>query len=91
MVRRRYSELLILDMKEETNPRGRGYLPKEEAYEQLKYRTGQDFGDDVAAWEKWVNDHPFSTHGSDEVDRRLKSSPLLKKLNQIIDEADCES
>ena len=32
----------------------REYLPKDVAYEKLKAMTGQDFGDDPDAWERWV-------------------------------------
>jgi hypothetical protein len=31
------------------------YLPKEAAYRELKSISGQDFGDDVAAWEAWCH------------------------------------
>jgi hypothetical protein len=29
------------------------YLPKEEAYRELKELSGQDFGYDYDSWEKW--------------------------------------
>jgi hypothetical protein len=34
----------------------REYLPKNVAYEKLKAMTGQDFGDDHEAWERWVRE-----------------------------------
>ena len=50
-------EGLILNLKQEIRPGRRAYLTKEKAYETLKKWTGQDFGYDVAAWEKWLTDH----------------------------------
>jgi hypothetical protein len=50
-------EGLLLNLKQEI-PRGRReYLPKELALERLKKWTGQDFGHDVAAWERWLAEH----------------------------------
>lgn len=50
--------LLILNQKQELPPYLTGYSnKKEEALETLKKWTGQDFGYDVAAWEKWLLDH----------------------------------
>lgn len=34
------------------------YMTREEAYEMLKERTGQDFGYDVDAWKKWLKANP---------------------------------
>jgi hypothetical protein len=28
-------------------------MPKEKAYQSLKALSGEDFGDDIDAWEKW--------------------------------------
>jgi hypothetical protein len=51
-------EGLLLNLKQEIPPhRRREYLPKERALELLKQWTGQDFGDDVAAWERWIAEH----------------------------------
>ena len=35
-----------------------GYQPREEALEELKRRTGQDFGLDVNKWESWLAENP---------------------------------
>jgi hypothetical protein len=35
-------------------PERREYLTREQALEQLKARTGQDFGYDAAAWREWL-------------------------------------
>jgi hypothetical protein len=40
------------------------YVPKERAYQLLKAWTGQDFGEDIEAWENWVNEHPDVIHPS---------------------------
>lgn len=53
-------ELLIANLREELWPGRREYLTKEQAYEQLKYHTGQDFGFDIERWEQWVREHPKS-------------------------------
>ena len=51
-------EVLLLNLKQEISPvRRREYLPKERALQLLKEWTGQDFGDDVAAWERWIAEH----------------------------------
>ena len=58
MSRYTFLEGLVVNLKGGFSPRSRGYLPKKDAYRQLKLQTGQDFGDDVVAWEKWIRDHP---------------------------------
>jgi len=49
-------ERLILNMKQEILKGYMAYLTLEEAYTILKQNTGQDFGYDIAAWEKWLTD-----------------------------------
>ena len=34
----------------------REFLPKDVAYEKLKSMTGQDFGYDSIAWQKWIHE-----------------------------------
>jgi hypothetical protein len=34
-----------------------GYFSSESAYEELKARTGQDFGYDVAQWRNYIREH----------------------------------
>jgi hypothetical protein len=49
---------LIMNIKGElSQTQRRLYIPKERAYELLKALTGQDFGEDIEAWENWVNEH----------------------------------
>lgn len=51
-------EGLLLNLKQAIpSTRRREYLPKERALELLKEWTGQDFGYDVAAWERWIAEH----------------------------------
>ena len=46
---------LLLNL-EQKLPKGRwGYMPREEAYKELKNRTGKDFGYDVEAWKQTEN------------------------------------
>jgi hypothetical protein len=33
------------------------YMTREEAYEALKKHTGQDFGYDIEAWERWFREN----------------------------------
>jgi hypothetical protein len=33
------------------------YQSKEDAYEELKKRTGQDFGYDIDSWEQWLKEN----------------------------------
>lgn len=54
MSRIRLFQGLLMNIKGEIQPGRREFLPKKEALEMLKRKTGQDFGEDVSAWEKWV-------------------------------------
>ena len=48
-------EGLLKNFKGEIPPHmRREFLPREVAYEKLKAMTGQDFGDDIVAWEDWI-------------------------------------
>jgi len=51
---------LLKNLRQEIRPGRREYLTKEQAYEQLKYHTGQDFGYDIEGWRQWILDHPRS-------------------------------
>lgn len=62
MGRATYLQKLIINLRASEEPITSRSLSKKESFEQLKYHTGQDFGDDVDAWEKWVNEHPYATH-----------------------------
>lgn len=65
---------LLLNFKGEIEPRRREYLSKKEAYEQLKLRTGQDFGEDFAAWKEWIQDHPMPINVKD---RSAETSQMI--------------
>jgi hypothetical protein len=47
------------------------YMSVEEAYEELKRDTGQDFGYDVKAWKQWFKtaDDPFPNLGKSKDER----------------------
>jgi hypothetical protein len=62
---------LLANLKGETQERTRAYLPKAEAYLQLKFHTGQDFGEDISAWEEWIRKHPQSIRSAPDVKSRL--------------------
>ena len=52
-----FYKLLIMNMERKIQEGRREYMPAEKALEVLKSSTGQDFGDDIAAWKKWLKDH----------------------------------
>lgn len=56
---------LLYNFKGINRPENRGFLPKDEAYELLKYHTGQDFGDAFEKWQQWIDEHPRSIHDKD--------------------------
>ena len=48
---------LLLNLEGQIRPeQKRLYLGKEEALRQLREHTGQDFGDDVEAWRRWLRE-----------------------------------
>jgi hypothetical protein len=47
-------EWLLTNLRQELPDGREGYLSKEVAYRKLKQWTGQDFGYDIRAWEKWL-------------------------------------
>ncbi|MBX3080265.1 MAG: hypothetical protein KF716_01440 [Anaerolineae bacterium] len=50
-------QLLLINLEQSLPKNALGYTSKESAYEGLKRLSGEDFGDDVAAWKKWLKDH----------------------------------
>lgn len=64
-------EGLLLNLKGEIDERRREFLPKSEAYRQLKSRTGQDFGYDASAWEEWIRKNALSTEATQDVSPRV--------------------
>jgi hypothetical protein len=46
-------EVRMLNLRQELPEHSICYMTKEEAYEELKKETGQDFGYDVHKWEEW--------------------------------------
>lgn len=60
-----------------------GYMPKELALQALRNATGQDFGYDRRAWEKWLDENPSHLTPSiyDKQDGLLKTfSRFIKKI-----------
>jgi hypothetical protein len=52
------AQILIGNLEQKFSPKNaKIYSTKEIAYEELKRRTGQDFGYDVDAWIKWLRAH----------------------------------
>ena len=48
-------EGLLLNLEQKVpESRRRLYLPKEKALEELRKRTGQDFGENAPAWRTWL-------------------------------------
>jgi hypothetical protein len=50
-------KLLIMNMEHNIQEGRREYMPSDKALELLKSLTGQDFGDDIEAWKKWLKDN----------------------------------
>jgi hypothetical protein len=61
-------ELALANLKGQIPEDERGYSPREEAYASLKEMSGEDYGDDVEAWTRWVESQKaerasmFGTH-----------------------------
>jgi len=51
------AQILLRNLKGEVPPESRTYLDREEARDELKRLTGEDFGYDPAAWEAWLTEH----------------------------------
>jgi hypothetical protein len=49
-------DLLVANLRQDIPRDMPGYLSREMAYIELKRKSGQDFGDDIAAWEKWCEE-----------------------------------
>lgn len=60
MTRLTFDQLLIVNLKERLPKGVRGYMTKESAYLALKEFSGEDFGDDIEAWERWYKDNKKS-------------------------------
>jgi hypothetical protein len=64
MSRLTLAQLALANFKQLIPPGERGYCSREKALERLKRWTGQDFGDDIRAWEKWVRAYPYIVRAS---------------------------
>jgi hypothetical protein len=64
-------QILLRCLSEKMNPINLAYRSREEAYEELKQETGQDFGYDVKAWKQWFKtaDEPFPNLGKSKDER----------------------
>jgi hypothetical protein len=56
MTRASYYEILLASL-DGDHPRFLGMVSPEEAYQLLQQRTGQDFGFEIKAWEKWLDEN----------------------------------
>ena len=48
---------LLMNLNQSIEVNRREYLTREEAYQQLKSLSGQDFGYDVESWKKWLKEN----------------------------------
>lgn len=46
-------EILLMNLAQELPERALYYIPRSEAYERLKRKTGKDFGYDLDKWNDW--------------------------------------
>lgn len=71
---------LYLDNLKQLIPRdSRVYMTREQAYEKLKEYSGQDFGNDIQAWETWCADE---NKRIDELAKRRKGEPKGSSLRK---------
>jgi hypothetical protein len=82
MPRLNYPKILLLNLEVDVPITSRAYVGKEKAYELLKIGTGQDFGDDVAAWEKWLNDNSLDLQRIYQSQLPESNWKRLKKKNK---------
>ncbi len=59
---------LVKNLRQEISNDSRSYMTKENAYLELKARTGQDFGYDACKWEEWL------TQQSNEINWRASGN-----------------
>ena len=78
-----WEERLLLNLKQEIPQHYGEYRTREEAYETLKWVTGEDFGYDIEAWERWFSENDLETAFKGVKDNLEKD----KKADEI-DEAD---
>jgi hypothetical protein len=45
---------LLLNLRQEVSTQSRSYMSRDEAYDELKQSTGEDFGYDPKLWEEWI-------------------------------------
>ena len=50
-------EILLRGLAEEVHPSTLHFLPRESAYQELKRRTGQDYGYDPEKWREYLRQH----------------------------------
>jgi len=53
-------ELFIQNLEEAWPPGALYYMPKEQALEELRHLTGEDFGYDANAWRQWFRKNSVS-------------------------------
>jgi hypothetical protein len=57
MSRITFYRLLIMNIEGQIQKGRREYTPVDEAYKLLRESTGQDFGEDLEKWKKWLKDN----------------------------------
>ncbi len=52
-------EALLANLISKESPTWEWFMPRKEAYRQLKESTGQDFGFDVGRWKTWLLENGY--------------------------------
>ncbi len=85
------TELALANLKGEISPDERGHCSKEEAYEELKWLSGEDFGLDIELWETWVLEDLRSRVQWFSTRARLEQKALASALRTRFSKADIRS
>jgi len=56
-------DILLLNRAGYLPARSHHFIPRDEAYKELREMTGQDFGDDIARWQEWGRANHLSYPG----------------------------
>ncbi len=57
-------EIMIANLEQSLPKPVPGYMPRGHAYQRLKTRSGEDFGYDVEAWKRWLEEtDPYDDGG----------------------------
>ena len=65
--------LLLNGLEGTSDPNTLHYISREAAYQELKQRTGQDFGYDIKKWREYVHLEPIAPSAASSSNRSIRS------------------